>query len=119
MMMNFSTVTGLLRESVTFTGSQKKLGWKGKSLTQWFKSYIAPHLLIETLMPPDPTLKKECIGNHVIGILTNPSNAETALQFAVANEQFYMTECSTTLSPTKIRSPYGNYGLDHSQSERW
>ena len=118
-MMNFSIVTGLLRVSVTFLDSLKRLDQKGRSLTQWFKSYIASHLLIETLMPPDPTLKKECIGNHVIGTLTNLSNAKTDLQFAVANEQFYMTECSTTLSPTKIRSQYGNYGLDHSQSERW
>ena len=63
--------------------------------------------------------KMECIGNGVIGILTNPSNAETDLQFAVSSEQFCMTEQLITLSPTKIRSPYGNYGLDHSQSERW
>ena len=70
-------------------------------------------------MPPDPTLKKECIGNHVIGTLTNPSNVENDLWFAVAIEQYCITKQLITLSPTKIRSPYGNYGLDHSQSERW
>ena len=70
-------------------------------------------------MPPDPTLKKECIGNHVIGILTNLSTDETDLQFAVSSEQFGMTKQLITLILTKIRSQYGNYGLDHSQSERW
>ena len=89
------------------------------SITQWFKNYIASHLLIETPMPLDLTLKKECIGNHVIGILTNPSTAKIDHEFAISNEQFGMTEQLITLNLTKIRSPYGNYGLDHSQSERW
>ena len=96
-MMNFSTVTGLPRVSETFIDSLKRLDQKGRSLTQWFKSYIASHLLTETLMHPDRTLKTGCIGNRVIDILKNPPVAEIDLWFANANEHSGMTEKLITL----------------------
>ena len=105
-MMNFSTVTGLPRVSETFIDSLKRLDYKGRSLTQWFKSYIASHLLTETLMHPDRTLKTGCIGNRVIDILKNPPTAEIDLWFANANEHSGMTEKLITSGLSRIRSQY-------------
>ena len=70
-------------------------------------------------MHPDRTLKTGCIGNRVIDILKNPPTAEIDLWFAIANEQFGMTEKLITSDLSRIRSPYGNSGLDYLHSERW
>ena len=53
---------------------------EGKLLTRWFMKFTNSCPPIEIRMRFMRTFPKmECIGNGVIGILTNPSNAETDL----------------------------------------